>query len=180
MLTFKAFMDGHSAATIRCAYTNTVVRRIAVIGGIAEIHCADGTAIGVDLDTPIRYEAWFMDRGSLTFVSSELPQACKLCTEADLVTFEDGTGGYAMPDGVHGRDAWMHLIPDSETVTADEIRDLRENGPRTIDVLNDCDMALAALRGEFGAGVQRAEQALARCAERIRERETRFGLDEVS
>ena len=68
----------------------------------------------------------------------------------------------------------MDLIPDSETISADEIRDLRENGPRTIDMLNDCDMALAALRGEFGAGVHRAQQALERCAERIRERDDRL------
>jgi hypothetical protein len=74
----------------------------------------------------------------------------------------------------HLRLPMMDLIPDSETITADEIRDLRENGPRTTDVLNDCDMALAALRGEFGAGVQLAQQALERCAERIREREARL------
>jgi hypothetical protein len=53
---------------------------------------------------------------------------------------------------------------------AERIRDLRDNGPRTIDVLNDCDMALAALRGEFGAGRLKAEQALARCAERLNAR----------
>lgn len=65
----------------------------------------------------------------------------------------------------------MDLIPSSESVTADEIRNLREHGPRTIDYLNNCGLALAALRGEFGAGPHRAERALAWCADRIRERD---------
>jgi hypothetical protein len=100
MLTFKEFMAGHTTATIRCAYTNNVVRRLAVFGDVVELHCADGTAIGLPISTSIRYEAWFWDRGSLTFTSAELPEAAKLCTECDVVTFEDGTGGYATQDGV--------------------------------------------------------------------------------
>ncbi len=86
-------MTGHTAATIRCAYIGSVVRRLAVFEDVVEMHCADGAAIGIPLDTPIRYEAWFMDRGSLTFTTDELPEVCKLCTEADAVTFEDGTEG---------------------------------------------------------------------------------------
>lgn len=55
--------------------------------------------------------------------------------------------------------------PDGDNpISTGQIRELRETGPRTIDVLNDCDMALAALRGEFGAGRHLADQALARCA----------------
>ena len=100
MMTFKTFMDGHRTATIRCAYTGNFVRRLAVFGDVLELHCADGTAIGLPLDAPIRYEAWFWDRGSLTFTSPELPEDAKLCTEGDVVTFDDGTGGYATQDGV--------------------------------------------------------------------------------
>lgn len=102
MMTFKTFMAGHTVALIRCAYTGSVVRRLAVFGDVLELHCADNTAIGIPLDTPIRYEAWFMDRGSLTFTSKELPETAKLCTECDVVTFEDGTEGYATQDGVQG------------------------------------------------------------------------------
>lgn len=100
MMTFETFMDGHTVAIIRCAYTGNVVRRLAVFGDVVEMHCADGTAIGLPISTPIRYEAWFWDRGSFTFTSAELPEAAKLCTECDVVTFEDGTGGYATQDGV--------------------------------------------------------------------------------
>jgi hypothetical protein len=100
MMTFKTFMDGHTVALIRCAYTGNIVRRLVVFGDVVELHCADTTAIGIPLDTPIRYEAWFMDRGSFTFTSEELPETAKLCTEGDAVIFEDGTEGYATQEGV--------------------------------------------------------------------------------
>lgn len=57
-----------------------------------------------------------------------------------------------------------------ETLTVEQIRDYRENGPRTVDDLNDCDIALAALRGEFGAGRFKALQALERIAAAIKAR----------
>lgn len=80
------------------------------------------------------------------------------------------------------------IFPIPETITADQIRDLRENGPRTIEYLNNCDMALAALRGEFGAGPHRAQKALEWCAEKFREFEEKRcqfddgyeGVDEMS
>jgi hypothetical protein len=93
-------MAGHTAATIRCAYTGNVVRRLAVFGDVIEMHCADGTAVGLPIDTQIRYEAWFMDRGSFTFTCAELPEAAKLCTECDMVIYEDGAEGHATQDGV--------------------------------------------------------------------------------
>lgn len=65
------------------------------------------------------------------------------------------------------------------TIDADMIRDLREHGSRTVDVLNACDMALAALRGEYGAGYERARKALDFCAALISERAQRDLAAEV-
>lgn len=61
----------------------------------------------------------------------------------------------------------------AETVSDEQICDLREKGPRTADVLYECDLALFASRGEYGAGVERAALARARCAEMINARAAR-------
>jgi hypothetical protein len=99
MSTFKDLMKNHHGATIICGLTGKVVRRLAVIGDILDID-AITDSIGVSMDTTIGFDKWFMDRGSLTFASSEVPQGCKLCTEYDRIVFEDDTGGTIVIDHV--------------------------------------------------------------------------------
>ena len=93
MMTFASLMNGHTSAEIRCPFRGEVVRRLTVKGDMVEV---DAMTIKVDvrLETIITYEPWCMDRGSLLFYSPNLPQhvpVAKLCTELDVIKFEDGT-----------------------------------------------------------------------------------------
>ncbi len=59
------------------------------------------------LDTPITYEPWMMDRGSLLFASAavlnrevlpaSLPDELKICGEGDSITFADGSSDTVLP-----------------------------------------------------------------------------------
>lgn len=87
-MTFKDLMGGHPFAEIACAYTGMVVRRLVVIDDRVDIDALT-EQVGVALDTEIRFEPWFMDRGSLVF-RLELGTG-KLCTDGDVIRFDDGT-----------------------------------------------------------------------------------------
>ena len=86
--TFADLMAGHETAEILCAVHGEVVRRLRVAGGHVEVTPLEGPSITVPSWTPITYEPWFMDRGSMLF-QAEGGQA-KICTEGDLVRFPDG------------------------------------------------------------------------------------------
>ena len=99
--TLRAFMQGQLGAEIRCAYRGTVVRKLVVNAdaNIVDIDFGDGEVQGLDLDLELCYEPWVMDRGSITF---QIPSHIfrlgmspdgrgKLCTELDVVRFDDGT-----------------------------------------------------------------------------------------
>jgi len=94
---FADLMAGHKTAEILCAVKLAVVRRLKVSGNMVRIDACDGPMIQVPLDTPISYEPWFMDRGSLLFDCQEVPSA-KICTEADLIRFPDGSEEPVLPD----------------------------------------------------------------------------------
>ena len=99
--TLRAFMQSQLGAEIRCAYRGTVVRKLVVNAdaNIVDIDFGDGEVCGLDLDLELRYEPWVMDRGSITFlIPSHIFQPGtapsgrgKLCTEFDVVCFDDGT-----------------------------------------------------------------------------------------
>ena len=88
-LRVRDLFDGHDGAEIICVVTGKVVRQLALIGDTLELKAgADQCAIAVD--TELRYEPWFMDRGSVLVASLECG-TIKLCTEGDIIRFEDGT-----------------------------------------------------------------------------------------
>ena len=99
--TLRAFMQGQLGAEIRCAYRGTVVRKLVVNAdsNIVDIDFGDGEVQGLDLDLELCYEPWVMDRGSITFqIPSHILRPGmspdgrgKLCTEFDVVCFDDGT-----------------------------------------------------------------------------------------
>lgn len=100
--TLREFMRGHLGAEIWCAYRGEVVRKLVVNpdSNIVDIDFGDGEVHGLDLDLELCYEAWFMDRGSVMFkIPADIlqpgsPDGCgKICTELDVVCFDDGTRG---------------------------------------------------------------------------------------
>ena len=106
--TLRAFMQGHLGAEIRCACRGDVVRKLVVNidSNIVDIDFGDGEVHGLDLDLELCYEAWLMDRGSVMFKipphilqSGMSPDGCgKICTEFDIVCFDDGTRGVVCVD----------------------------------------------------------------------------------
>lgn len=95
MKTFADLMNGHKGAEIRCLYSGKLVRRLTVNGDTLRFD-AMTVAIDIPLSTPISYEPWVFDRGSLLFSVPNLPdglKVAKLCGEHDPITFDDGTEG---------------------------------------------------------------------------------------
>ena len=91
-------MNGHHEAEIRnLLKPEHVVRKLRVKGNNVELDCCDGNGFNltIPINTEITYEPWFMDRGSMLFRANNLPPLCygtaKICTEADIVQFPDGT-----------------------------------------------------------------------------------------
>lgn len=97
--TIRNLLDGHLAAEIVCAMRATVVRRFVVHPDmdIVDVDFGDNTQVGLSLDTVLSYDAWIMDRGSIVFIIPEhmrlpdMPICGKLCTEFDILRFDDGT-----------------------------------------------------------------------------------------
>ena len=103
-MTIRDFMKGHHALNIVCPIKGKVVRELDVMGENVRINANPGAGkerqeIYVPLDTELTYEAWCMDRGSILFSCPEFPRA-KLCTEWDIVRFDDNSEARAThPDG---------------------------------------------------------------------------------
>ena len=96
MKTFADLMNGHHGAEIRCLYSGRLVRRLTVKGDGLTFD-AMSVAIDIPLDTPITFEPWVFDRGSLLFSVPNMPDGltvAKLCGEHDPITFDDGTEGH--------------------------------------------------------------------------------------
>ncbi len=87
--TLRDIMQNRLGAQIVCAVTGKVVRYLAVIGDRCDLKTADGDQFGLSLDAAIRYEPWFMDRGSVLVESEH--GTIKLCTEFDVIRYDDGT-----------------------------------------------------------------------------------------
>ena len=94
--TMADLMKGHQTAEIVCPNRGIIVRKLKVVGDQLEIDALAPPLIQVPLSTPIKYVPWFMDRGNLIFSCAAVPEA-KLCTEADLIFWPDGTHEPIMP-----------------------------------------------------------------------------------
>src|SRR5208283_4071371 len=90
--TFADLMNGEPYAEIIDLVGGTVVRRLSVAAGKVQIDCFAPPVVCVDLNTPIIYEPWRMDRGSLLFSCAVFPDGtAKICTEFDVIRFRNGT-----------------------------------------------------------------------------------------
>ncbi len=90
--SFADLMNGEKHATITCLIKNQVVRELTVDGENVTINPGTGyPLLTIPLSTPILYEPWSMDRGSLVFEHPDFLPHAKICTEGDLLTFDDGT-----------------------------------------------------------------------------------------
>lgn len=80
--TIRDLLDGALDAEIVNPLGGNVVRVLHVLDEYVSID-AGGDKITVPLDTPLIYEPWFMDRGSILFDSNR--GRLKLCTELDIL-----------------------------------------------------------------------------------------------
>ena len=102
--SFKDLMNGLATARIKCLMRGDVVRSLYIehvgrdLTEAVKIECVDAAdSVIVPLDTPISYEQWSMDRGSLVFNAG----AWKICTEGDLIHFPKDPQCYSIvPDPV--------------------------------------------------------------------------------
>lgn len=79
-------------AEIRCLYSGQTVRRLTRGQGWTVVDAMSGPVLIVPDSTPIAYEPWLMDRGSLLFRHGSMEgQNLKLCGEGDSIVFGDGT-----------------------------------------------------------------------------------------
>ena len=109
-MKFSDLMRGNLTAEILCYRKGTVVRRLTVNGDTVTVNALTQTT-DVPLTTPITYEPWWMDRGSMLFllpatssiVRGESTPFGKLCTEGDSIRFPDGQefGVYPVEDAEH-------------------------------------------------------------------------------
>lgn len=95
--TLATLMRDRPTAEIVCLFKKEVVRRLKVVGDQLEIDALTVT-VTVPLSTPIMYEQWDMDRGSMLIElpdDGELrgpgPRWGKLCTEFDTIRYPDGS-----------------------------------------------------------------------------------------
>jgi hypothetical protein len=89
--TFQDLMHGHNYAEITNIIHGNIVRKLTITEkNQVQIDALEPPILTIHLNTPIHYQPWFMDRGSLTFTHPDLPNA-KICTEYDIITYPDGT-----------------------------------------------------------------------------------------
>lgn len=93
--SFKDLMNGYESAIIRNLIDECPVRKLKVIDNQVEIDAITIT-LNVPIDTPITYEPWCFDRGSMLFSVPDFPTG-KICTELDIICFPDGTQASVEP-----------------------------------------------------------------------------------
>lgn len=90
--SFRDLLAGQASAEIINLLNGKVVRTLYVHADDSVTINADGEVVAVPLDTPIVYEPWEFDRGSLLFTCEGFPNnGAKIATELDLVRYPDGT-----------------------------------------------------------------------------------------
>jgi len=87
------FKNGHRSLEILCPLKGEVVRRLSLDESGKVVHIdANTDEIDVPADTRLKFKAWFFDRGSIIF-----NKKLKLCTEADIARYPDGTTEPILP-----------------------------------------------------------------------------------
>ncbi|MCR9292045.1 MAG: hypothetical protein NXI32_04950 [bacterium] len=79
----------HGPAVILNLFDKQIVRTLTKLeDGQVYLLAGDGTKMILEGDTPIRFQPWVMDRGSLLFEVGG--HELKICTESDILRTEDG------------------------------------------------------------------------------------------
>ena len=91
--TLGDLLGSCNTTQIRCLYKDTVVRTLHRRGANVVIESEGHPSLTMPLATPLFYEPWCMDRGSILFeVEDEaLGGVAKICTELDIVVFPNGS-----------------------------------------------------------------------------------------
>jgi hypothetical protein len=96
-LTLGGLMQGHGKAQIICLMKREVVRTLEVKGDDLLITSPPDSLL-FSLNQRIFYDPWMMDRGSLLIQCKHMPDGmAKLCTEADIIRYEDGSEFSILP-----------------------------------------------------------------------------------
>lgn len=94
------FVDlaNHAPCKIRNLLNGEVVRKIEIADDF-RIHmtAGDGTELDIEPRTPMWYEAWDMDRGSICFRHPSFALDLKAFTEGDLLEQRDGEVFHLVP-----------------------------------------------------------------------------------
>lgn len=95
--SFSDLIGKHNAADIINLLGGDVVRRMQIVDNTVKIDPGGGhEVVTVPLSQPIMFNPWFMDRGNLLFRCPGYEYA-KICTEADIIRYPDGTQYRIMP-----------------------------------------------------------------------------------
>jgi hypothetical protein len=103
---FAELMSGETHAEIYCLYSGNLVRRLTVTPDrrSVEIDAMMGEHLVVPIDTPIRFEPWVLDRGSMLFPApADAPEQyrgadLKICGEGDPITYASGERATVEPN----------------------------------------------------------------------------------
>jgi hypothetical protein len=97
---FADLLNGHTSAELRCLYTGSLVRKFVLSdSGDIFLDPTEGPGLYVPASTPVYYEPWVMDRGSILFRHKQYGDTLlKLCGKGDPIRFEDGTEDLVEPD----------------------------------------------------------------------------------
>ena len=96
----------HGKCIIKCLMSGEVVRTLTPNDdGSIHMLAGDGTELTIQAETPITYESWDMDRGSLIFAHPDYSDKLKICTELDILVVEATGAEFSVvpaTGGLHG------------------------------------------------------------------------------
>ena len=123
--TFGDLLKGHTRGEIHCLYTGEMVRQLSLdVRGNVVLNPMSGPTLVISPKTPLKFEPWVMDRGSLIFHHEDIPnQPLKLCGEGDTIRYEDGTESSIIPDlglEVHPHKVKVVLMSKDEESSKEE------------------------------------------------------------
>jgi hypothetical protein len=87
--TVGEVLGKYNSCELKCPMRGTVVRKLTRLTDGIEIDYFSGKVV-VPAHTPLIFEPWVMDRGSMLFDLPDMPRA-KFCTEFDVIVYPDGT-----------------------------------------------------------------------------------------
>lgn len=89
--TLEQLMNGHKSAQVLDLHNPTEVVRELVVHDDTLTILSGIERVTTPLGTAVTYERRFMDRGDLLFKAANYPGGAKICTEADLIRYPDGS-----------------------------------------------------------------------------------------